>query len=321
MKKEGQIEISKNAETASVEELELINRFTRRQFLADEVYVFSAVLCDNEIDRDNEAFSPEALLKLKELFVGKTCILDHERKSLNQTARIFKTELETSEERLTSYSEKYVALKAKMYLPKTQKNEDIITAIESGILKEVSISCSVGKAVCSICGKNTCNHKLGREYAGKLCYRVLCEPKDAYECSFVAVPAQREAGVTKAYAELSPDIESPENLIKAISEKAVTQLSKAQAEEISAYVGSLKEKAAWGEEYRERLEKSTLRYGVLAQPELPRDIMKSSLAALGMKELAELEQHYKKAAAKRLPIAPQLYKTDDEKKQNTDYKI
>ena len=61
--------------------LEKLNRFTRREHTADEVYIFDVVLCDNEVDRDGERFSVEALKKLKELFVGKTGISDHEAKS------------------------------------------------------------------------------------------------------------------------------------------------------------------------------------------------------------------------------------------------
>ena len=38
-------------------ELELINKYSRREITEDEVYVFSVVLCDNDIDRDNERFT------------------------------------------------------------------------------------------------------------------------------------------------------------------------------------------------------------------------------------------------------------------------
>ena len=56
---------------------------------------------------------------------------------------------------------------------------------------------------CSICEvdntKTYCEHRAGEEYDGKTCYKALDDPKDAYEISFVAVPAQPEAGVTKDY--------------------------------------------------------------------------------------------------------------------------
>ena len=46
-------------------------------------------------------------------------------------------------------------------------------------------------------------HEKGQEYDGKLCYADLNNPKDAYEFSFVAVPAQRGAGVTKSAKDLN----------------------------------------------------------------------------------------------------------------------
>ena len=53
----------KTVETVSVpteEELSLINKLSRRKLKPEEVFVFSVVLCDNEVDRDNERFSIEA---------------------------------------------------------------------------------------------------------------------------------------------------------------------------------------------------------------------------------------------------------------------
>ena len=47
--------------------------------------------------------------------------------------------------------------------------------------------------------KTLCEHWNGRIYDGQTCYFKLLNPKDAYEVSFVAVPAQPNAGVTKEY--------------------------------------------------------------------------------------------------------------------------
>ena len=51
-----------------------------------------------------------------------------------------------------------------------------------------------------MCGEavGSCRHVKGRTYNGKLCYGELTGAKDAYEWSFVAVPAQRRAGVIKS---------------------------------------------------------------------------------------------------------------------------
>lgn len=77
----GEIKKEINAVTDSTtaevtdKELELINAYSRRKLTKDEVYVFGVVLCDNDIDRDNERFTVESLFELEKLFVGKTGIL------------------------------------------------------------------------------------------------------------------------------------------------------------------------------------------------------------------------------------------------------
>ena len=59
-------------EAVTPEELALINTYTRRPLTAEEVYVFSVTLCDNDVDRDGERFPVESLFALEKLFVGKT---------------------------------------------------------------------------------------------------------------------------------------------------------------------------------------------------------------------------------------------------------
>ena len=101
------------------EEMREINRYTRREYGPQEVYAFSLALCDNEIDRDFERFSVEALETLGELFLGKTCIFDHEQKSVNQTARIYRTALRREPGRKTRAGEEYVQLTARDETVKT----------------------------------------------------------------------------------------------------------------------------------------------------------------------------------------------------------
>ena len=52
--------------------LEDINRLSRASLSAEEVYVFSLCLCDNEVDRDQERFPEKTLEQLAPLFVGKS---------------------------------------------------------------------------------------------------------------------------------------------------------------------------------------------------------------------------------------------------------
>ena len=83
---------AKSAQTEA--ELAAVNAFAKTELTAEQVYTFSVVLCDNEIDRDFEKFSVDALHELAELFVGRTGIFDHEWKAGNQTARIYRTSVE-----------------------------------------------------------------------------------------------------------------------------------------------------------------------------------------------------------------------------------
>lgn len=46
-------------------DLQLINQYTRKDLKADEVYTFSVVLCDNDVDRDYERFTVESLFSLQ----------------------------------------------------------------------------------------------------------------------------------------------------------------------------------------------------------------------------------------------------------------
>ena len=173
-------------------QLEAINALAKAELTAEQVYVFSLRLCDDQVDRDFERFDTEALAGLARLFIGKTGILDHQWSAGNQVARIFETEV-VREDRV-SY------IKAWAYIRRGGRAEELVADIEAGILKEVSVGCAMGMAVCSVCGGEygTCGHRKGEHYDGQLCCTILREPMDAYEFSFVAVPAQREAGVLKA---------------------------------------------------------------------------------------------------------------------------
>lgn len=203
--------------------LEKINRFTRRELSEDEVYVFSVILCDNDVDRDGEKFSDGALDSLREKFIGKTGISDHNASSANQTARIFDTELVTDTGRRNKLDEPYKYLKASAYMIRTEDNKSLIDEIDGGIKKEVSVSCSADKRTCSICGTDRsqggCAHIKGKTYGGKLCHTVLDGITDAYEWSFVAVPAQVNAGVTKKYTETDIRSEAVSSDIRAANDE------------------------------------------------------------------------------------------------------
>ena len=183
-------------------QLEAINTLSRGALTAEDVYVFSVRLCDDQPDRDYERFDTYALPRLAELFRGKTGVTDHNWSAEKQVARIFDTEV--VQEGGVTY------LKAWCYCLRAE--EALIAQIDGGIRKEVSVGCAMGRRTCSICGSpyGSCSHRKGQRYEAQVCLAVLSEPTDAYEFSFVAVPAQREAGVSKGFAE--PKSEDQERL-------------------------------------------------------------------------------------------------------------
>ena len=186
--------------TPDGQDLAEINRLAKTPLAPEQVYTFNLRLCDNEVDRDLERFDPDALEELGRLFLGKSGVFDHQWSAQGQTARIYRTEVIREAAKTTEAGDEYCWLKGWAYLLRTEKNAELIAEIEGGIQKEVSVGCSMGKSVCSICGQSGCGHQRGRRYDGKLCYFTLPAPTDAYEWSFVAVPAQRKAGIIKGLA-------------------------------------------------------------------------------------------------------------------------
>lgn len=194
-------------------DLELINRQSLRPLTAEDVFTFKVRACDDQVDREFENFSLSALGQLAELFVGKTFIFDHLWSASNQTARVYAADVE-NEGGVNS-------LIVRAYMLRNEDTAPIIRSIEGGILREVSVCVGVKSAVCSICGINKrkarCEHRPGQEYDGKLCTVELGDICDAYELSFVAVPAQREAGVVKTYGGEDEQPEAAKSTSKSLS--------------------------------------------------------------------------------------------------------
>ena len=273
---------------ATAEDMQLINTYARRTLSPDEVYTFSVILCDNDVDRDGERFTEKALSALATLFVGRTGIFDHNPTAKNQAARIFSTEVVTDASRKNALGRDYCYLEAKAYMLKTEKTANLINEIDGGIKKEVSIGCSMKTKTCSICGtqKGLCSHRAGVEYDGKLCYFELDDPTDAYEWSFVAVPAQKNAGVIKAYGE------NPQEIIKSLSRDGETVVSPSQTAALGEYVSRLEKMAELGNQYRSELEKKLLKEMTLLFPDMPTKLIASVAKRMTPDELSEMKAYF-----------------------------
>ena len=272
----------------TAEELARINEFAKCALGAGEVYTFAVKLCDNEIDRDCERFARETLGQLSELFVGKCGIFDHEWSAREQTARIYRTELVETKER-TRAGDAYCYLKGYAYMLRTAKNEELIAEIDGGIKKEVSVGCSVKESVCSICGREIglCGHEKGKVYDGKLCYAELKDASDAYEWSFVAVPAQPKAGVMKRYGQ-----EEAGSLKALVKQRG----SRANLRELE----KLEKQAELGRTYLGGLRKEVCRLMLTAEESFDGETVEKLTEKLGEEELRELHRVYGEKSAKML---------------------
>ena len=310
-------------EALSDDDLARIGAYTRKTPAADDLYTFPVVLCDNDVDRDLERFDTAALETIASLFVGKTGLFDHSMRSCDQTARIYKAECVADPARLTESGETYVCVRAMAYMPRIEKNRALIDEIDSGIKKEVSIGCAVSQIRCSVCGADVrtspCNHRKGEVYDGKRCHHVLCAPTDAYEWSFVAVPAQRAAGVTKSYHQKE---EHMQDILKTIrqSGEALT-LSSEQLRALHSQLDALESDAVLGKAYRDDLMQETLRLGLAAMPDLEGECLKSICKKLSAGELRELAKSFETLASRRLPMKPQLQLTKTPSEPDSAFKI
>ena len=282
------MEIKKETEVVSsgvptAVQMEAIQAQSKGKLTAEQVYVFALRLCDDQIDRDGERFDTAALPALAKLFIGKTGIVDHRWASDGQVARIFETQV--VRENGVSY------IKAWAYIRRGGANEEVIADIEAGIKKEVSVGCAMGRAVCSVCGHEygTCGHEKGNHYDGVLCCAILQEPMDAYEFSFVAVPAQREAGVLKAWG---------------ASRKCLKEL----AEEFGAQgeYRALYQDAQLGRQYRKELEQEVVRLCLALELGAEEPVLRSVVQKAGHEDLMSLRGALQEKMGQMYPVRGQL---------------
>lgn len=267
---------------ATAAQMEKINALAKGKLDREQVYVFSLWLCDDQVDRDAERFDTGALPALARLFVGKTGVLDHQWSTQKQVARIFETQV--VEEGNVHY------IKAWAYIRRGGDKEAIIADIEAGIKKEVSVGCAMGRAVCSVCGGEygSCGHRKGECYDGKTCCVILREPVDAYEFSFVAVPAQREAGVLKAYG--------GGGRLKDLAEEFGAQRE----------YQTLAREAALGRRYQKELEDSVVRLGLALELGVKADVLKRLAQSAGSEDLLALQAALEERLQQTLPVVTQL---------------
>ncbi len=268
---------------ATAAQLQAINAQAKAELTEQDVYVFSLRLCDDQVDRDLERFDTAALPELARMFIGKTGIIDHKWTSQGQVARIFQTQV--VQEEGVSY------IKAWAYIRRGGNGEEVIADIEAGIKKEISVGCAMGRAVCSVCGGEygACGHQKGESYDGQLCCVILKEPMDAYEFSFVAVPAQREAGVLKGMGRGKRDL------------KALAEEFGAQQEYRELY-----KQAQLGLQYEQQLRHEVVRLCLALDLGAQEPVLRSVLKTAAAEDLLALKEALEQRLRESLPMVTQL---------------
>lgn len=269
---------------ATEAQLEAINAQAKATLTADQVYVFSLRLCDDQVDRDMERFDRAALPELAKMFIGKTGIVDHHWSTDAQVARIFETRVVCEDG--ISY------IKAWAYIRRGGQAEEVIADIEAGIKKEISVGCAMGQAVCSVCGGEygSCGHQKGEHYDGQACHVILRQPMDAYEFSFVAVPAQRAAGVMKA-------VGGGKRTLKELAEAFGAQTE----------YRALVVQAKLGREYEKQLQNDVVRLLLSLDLGLEEPVLRSVAGKVSPEELQKLKAVLEKRISELFPVQTQLY--------------
>ena len=182
-------------ETISDEDLEKINKFAVKPIESKDVVVYTALLIDDKVTRNNTQYNKDFQSMLLSLppgegnFIGAPILFgdsqDHQHAANAQVGRIFDAYQVIDKE-------KHFGVMAKIYLLK-ETNEDLITKIDSGVLKEMSISTKVELPLCSLCGQSirTCDHAVGVNG----CHVIMSGKGFVAEASFVAVPGSNAAKI------------------------------------------------------------------------------------------------------------------------------
>ena len=152
------------------------------------------------------------------------------------------------------------------------------------------MGCAMGRSVCSVCGSEygSCGHRKGEYYDGQLCCAILKEPMDAYEFSFVAVPAQMSAGVLKGMGR--------NRTLKELAEEFG-----AQGEYRALY-----QDAQLGRRYRKELEQEVVRLCLTLDLGAESAVYRGIVKTAGAEDLMKLRSALEKRLGEMLPVSTQL---------------
>ena len=150
----------------------------------EDYYVFKIILCNNDVDKDQDRFSIPALYQIRDMAIGKNGILDTMPSKENKSiiARIFDCSVEYDKGKTTIDGEPLLYVQAYAFLDKCISHGcgAIAQKIKDGFYNEVSIGCSIYES-----------HKVGlfdSELAPEYEITVIDSITDLYEWAIVQKP-------------------------------------------------------------------------------------------------------------------------------------
>jgi len=308
----------------TAEQLEKINKFTRRTFTADEIYVGQMRLANNAVDRDVERFSEDLLKSFADTLPRKTLLLDHDYNAQRSAlGKFFEVEIEslsradaealTGEKfRLPEGSDEVQFLAPWFYIPVKGVSEETLTKIDAGIFDFVSI------------GFTASSREAVKDAEGRTLYHEYKGPGEAYEGSLVYLGAQYGAAVKtpidtkpekqedkmpygKIAAKIGREV-TAENVVEVVSE--VLDGKDAKITELSGQVEDLKPKAAMGEKYHAdligRYVAGRAKLGEIGDTEDEQKAMKTRAGSFDIDFLRGEVDLIEKRVAEKFPAESQL---------------
>jgi len=186
--------------------LGLINKWTRRQYNAEELYTFPVLAIDDQMTRNYVQYTAETQRETVKAWIGIPFLFnkegvgqnafqnaDHDLKAASQHGRIYEAKLVRTPQGTTGTLVWVYTVRGA-----TQEIDDFINKLDAGILREVSIHVMATELKCSIDGEAwpcKAEHFPGEAYEGEICFLRTKGPAEPLELSSVACPGSLVAHV------------------------------------------------------------------------------------------------------------------------------
>jgi hypothetical protein len=158
------------------------------KLVLDDIHVRRCRLAGDRVDAHGGCFRTADLDKVLRLAHGAPALIGHDRRS-PAVARFFGGSIESFG------GARYIV--PKFYWPRHHSAaEDLRWQIDTGILSEASIAFTFEQATCSICSRDIreCEHEIGKDYDGKVCFYYYDGVERVLEGSFVYRGAEPGTG-------------------------------------------------------------------------------------------------------------------------------